>query len=34
LRPRRPGAVRADAELLGRLRALCGEEAVSLGKQG
>jgi DNA polymerase-3 subunit alpha len=29
---RRPRAVKADAELLGRLRTLCGEEAISLEK--
>ncbi len=30
LRPRRPRAVKADAELLARLRALCGEASVRL----
>ena len=33
LRPRRPRAVRADEELLARLRELCGEDAVSLGQR-
>jgi len=33
LRPRKPRAVKADATLLARLRALCGEQAVSFGKQ-
>ena len=33
LRARRPRAVRADDQLLARLRELCGEEAVTLGKQ-
>jgi len=33
LQPRKPRAVKAEAELLGRLRALCGEEAVFLETQ-
>jgi DNA polymerase III subunit alpha len=33
LRTRRPRAVRADEQLLSRLRELCGDRAVSLGKQ-
>jgi len=34
LRPRQPRAVKASDELLARIRALCGEESVRLGKQG
>jgi DNA polymerase-3 subunit alpha len=34
LRPRKPLCVKPEAELLSQLRALCGEEAVSLVKQG
>jgi len=34
LRPRKPRAVKAEAELLARLRSLCGEDAVALRKQG
>jgi hypothetical protein len=30
LRPRRPKAVKADPELLARLRALCGADAVTI----
>jgi len=33
LRPHRRGSVKAEGELLERLRALCGEEAVSLEKE-
>ena len=33
LRPRHPRAVKAEDELLTRLRKLCGDEAVSLQKQ-
>ena len=32
LRPRRPTSVQANEELLARLRALCGEEAVVVQK--
>jgi DNA polymerase-3 subunit alpha len=34
LQPRRLRSVKAEAELLARLRALCGEEAISLEKRG
>jgi DNA polymerase III subunit alpha len=34
LRPRKPQGVNADAELVERLRALCGPDSVTLGRQG